>query len=104
VVRLARFLARRLWWGMLWYMRRPWMKYLQRRSIYLWPPSMREKAQRSFARQNNFARRHGLTLLTGAIGLFLASLTFTLTYQAALTIVEDGVLTPPDRLLTSANN
>jgi hypothetical protein len=89
---------------MLWLMRRPWMKALQRLALDVVPPPLQARARRSHLRQNRFARRYGVTLLTGTIYLFLASLCFTLTYQLALTALESGVLTPPDRLLSAMGN
>lgn len=40
------------------------MKRLQRQSIQVLPERMRASAQRSLVRQNRWARRHGLLLLT----------------------------------------
>jgi hypothetical protein len=93
---LARWLARHLWWGMLWLMRRPWMSSLQRRSLLLFPPASRERTWKSMVRQNRFARRYGLKILTVAVNVLLASIIITLSFLLALNLVDQGILTVPD--------
>lgn len=95
---LARLLARRLWWALLWLMRRPWMKRLHRATAAWLPEGARRRARRSIVRQNRLARRYGLMTLTFSFNLLLASLALTLTFMAALHLYESGVLTLPDDL------
>lgn len=65
---VADWIARRVWWGMLWLMRRRWMRALQARFVALAPtPAARERAKASMRRQDQFARRHGLVILRWAI-------------------------------------
>ncbi|HRF59176.1 MAG TPA: hypothetical protein PLH94_04590 [Fimbriimonadaceae bacterium] len=95
--RIAAWLARRLWFAMLWLMRRPWMRRLQRWTISRVPPERRDAARRSMYRQDRFARRHGLRVLTFAITLLLGSLLLTLFWFLGLALYEAGALTPPER-------
>jgi hypothetical protein len=74
---MIEFLARRIWWGMLWLMRRPAIRRLQRLSFQLVPEARREKAFRSYRAQEDWAREHGLPLLRFLITIFLISLMFT---------------------------
>lgn len=92
---LARYLARSLWWGMLWLMRRPWMKRLQRMSFNLVPESRRAKAWEKHRRQNAFALKYGLTMVTIAVNLFLASVLVTAAYMFALSLYDSGALSGP---------
>jgi hypothetical protein len=93
---LARFLARQLWWGMLWLMRRPWMKRLQNRSTTIFGPKREVKMRASLHRQNAIARRWGLTLITLMMNLLLASIVITLVYTTALGMYESGLLKGPN--------
>jgi hypothetical protein len=95
---LAAWLARQLWGHMLWIMRRPWMKRLQRRSSKLFSDSYRPNAMSSLQRQNRFARRYGLKLLTMSFMLLLGSVAITGTYFGALFLYESGYLTPPQAI------
>jgi len=95
---LAKLMARALWRVMLWLMRRPWMKRLQRGSILLFPPRMREKAWRGMVRQNRFARRIGLPMLTFMMSLVVGSLLVTGSFFLAMSLYEHGYLTIPWRL------
>ena len=79
---------------MLWLMRRPWMKNLQRASLKLAPASRRESVQRSMNRQNQWARRRGLALLSFSIAMLLASMVVTGAYFAVLALYDGGYLNP----------
>lgn len=92
---LADWLARRLWYGMLWLMRRRWMRRLQNASINLWPKRIRPRMRESYLRQNQFARRYGLKVLRFSIFLLLASLALTLTLIIVLRLYDEGFLYPP---------
>ncbi len=93
---IAKYLARHLWGAMLWLMRRPWIKFLQRKSWHIFPASMQPRARVSFNRQNRFARRYGLRMLTATISLFLASMAVTACFMFALYLIDSGTLTVPD--------
>ncbi|MCC7231074.1 MAG: hypothetical protein IT203_11830 [Fimbriimonadaceae bacterium] len=91
---VARFLARRLWGNMLWVMRRPWMKRLQVASLRLFKEEKRGRARLSINRQNRWARKVGLPLLTFAITVLLGSMILTGAYFMVLNLIESGVLDP----------
>lgn len=88
-------MARELWWAMLWFMRRPWMKRLQRASTRIFGEARQAKAVASLQRQNAFARRYGLPLITIALNLMLASILVTTAYLILLNLGESGALTVP---------
>ena len=92
--RLARLIARKLWWISLWLMRRRWMRRLQAASIGWLSPAKAERARISLVRQNAFARRIGLRLLTAVVTLFLVSVAIQFVFSAALYLVDSGVLQP----------
>lgn len=61
---LADWLARRTWWACLWFIRRPWVRRLQRFSTdWRRNPDARARARAGLIRQEQFARRHGLRVL-----------------------------------------
>ena len=95
---LARWIARHLWGHMLWVMRRPWMKRLQRASAKLFPESRREKAKRSMNKQNQWARKVGLQLLTFSINMLLGSMIITGAYFLILGLYESGYLNPTEAM------
>ena len=95
---IARFLARLIWRGVLWLMRRKWMKTFQRNSVLNFPKSMRAKAWESLVRQNRFARRTGLPLITFMMSLVLGSIIITGTFLVAMHLYESGYLSIPWRM------
>ena len=94
---IARWMARKTWWVMLWLMRRHWMRALQQGSMKLVPASRRANARESLVRQNRFARKHGVPLLTFMFKLLLASFVFTACYFAALWFLATGGINTPNR-------
>jgi cytochrome c biogenesis protein CcdA len=98
LIKTSRILACWLWKAMLWLMRRPWMKALQRKSVQVLPSSLRPRAEASMKKQNAFARKYGLTWLTCVIAFFLTTVGLTWTYQAALYTVQSGNLNPPHKM------
>jgi len=92
---IATGVSRWLWGHMLWFMRRPWMKDLQRRSTRMFGPRFEERAWQHLTGQNRIARRYGLGLLRISVMLFIGSVMITLTYFGALYLYETGVLTAP---------
>lgn len=80
---------------MLWLMRRPWMKRVQRWSWQILPESKREKARLNLQRQNLFALRYGLRLLRVTIMMFFGSVLLTLTYLMVLELQQAGALEVP---------
>lgn len=95
---IARFVARWIWANMLWLMRRPWMKRLQRASLNLFSGERRERARSSMVRQNRWARRTGLSLLTFSVNMLLASMIITGSYFLILNLYESGYFNGPEGL------
>lgn len=92
------YLSRRLWFGMLWVMRRSWMRRFQRRVLSLAPASRKEAAWQSYRRQERFARRYGLTMLRWVVSFLLISIVLTFMFHAALLAVDRGFLAGPHGL------
>lgn len=82
---------------MLWFMRRPWMKRLQLASTR-WRGPEHERAMRdSLARQNAFARKIGLTIVTISINLLVGSVMILGAISAAMELRDSGLLSVPER-------
>lgn len=92
---LTRFLARQIWIALVWYMRRPPIKRMRRNVTGLMPGKFGERARQSLSRQDRFARRYGITMLTWSLNLLFASLFITGTYVLVTTASENGWLTVP---------
>lgn len=71
------------------------MRKLQRWSFGLVPDSRRTKVLAKHRRQNAFALKYGLKILTFAISCLLAAVAITFTYLLAIKLFEAGVFTPP---------
>lgn len=76
-------------------MRRPSIRRLQRRSYAWGGAARREKARQNMMRQERFARRHGLGLLSFVILLLEASVVVTFAYLFALRLYDSGLFKPP---------
>lgn len=96
--RLAAILARVAWFWMLWYMRRPGIKRLQRLAMSWGSPARQAASRKSILGQNRIARRFGLPILTFTFNLLLASIILTGIFQLCLWMFDSGVLTMPDNL------
>ena len=90
--------ARHVWAGMLWFMRRPRIKRMRRRIWERWPEPARSRIRSSIVRQDRWALRHGLRMLTGLFGFALGCLIVFGTYYLALWVLESGVATMPESL------
>lgn len=90
--RWARWIARRVWWGSLWLMRRRAMRRLQTASMRWMAPERADRARRGLVRQNALARRIGLPLITVVVTVLLVSLAIQAVYSGALYLVDSGVL------------
>lgn len=78
---LANWLARKVWWMLLWFVRRPWVRRLQRASTdWHRDPAKRDRARRALVRQERFARRYGRRILHGAFLIALYLILFQLVY------------------------
>jgi len=89
--RLAHWLARLLWGHMLWTMRRPLIRRLRRATARRFG----ERSWESVKRQDRFARRYGLRILTALLMLLIASVLLTTMFLAALWMAEAGLFTRP---------
>lgn len=89
------WLARQIWWGMLWLIRRPLSRRLQRASLKLAPESKREKFRQSMIAQERFARRIGLPVLRFVLRVFFLSAFLTLAISYVLDEIEAGRLIIP---------
>lgn len=83
---------------MLWLMRRPWMKRLQRLSMGARGTPREAKARRSLARQNAFARRVGLFVITLCFNLLFGSILVLGAFAAAIELRDSGLLSYPQAL------
>lgn len=91
------WMTRRLWGAMLHLMRRPWIRALRRASLSAVPRRWRPRVERSIARQNLFALRHGRKIVRWAIGLVLTSFLVTSMYVLALEMQARGLFEVPLR-------
>ena len=92
---IANLLARKTWFFVLFWMRRPWMK-----RVHLYPMAKMSEDKgkvyyEKYKKQNRFARRIGLPLLRGVYFLFVASVLIQITMLVALRMNEQGWLSPP---------
>lgn len=86
---LAVPLARMLWAGMLWFMRRRWMRRIQRNSVKLFPDGPnRDRAWKNFRSRERFARRYGLRILTFVINCCLYSIAILMIYSFLTYAIE----------------
>lgn len=90
----ARWIARRIWWASLWLMRRAWMRRAQRMPLRWMSSERAERARLNLVRQNVFARRIGLRLITFVVALFLISLAIQVVSATAVYLVQSGILRP----------
>ena len=77
-------------------MRRPPVKRFRRGFTRFLPEAKRQRAWDSVRRQDRFARRYGLTVLTISLNAALAILFFGLAYAAALELYNRRHLTLPE--------
>ncbi|MBL8047851.1 MAG: hypothetical protein JNJ45_04135 [Chthonomonas sp.] len=87
-----KWLVNRVWWGMLWFMRRPLMKRLQRASYSWGSPDRQRKMKAAFIRQNQFARRWGRPMLTGLFTFLAVWFLILIAFVFATDLRESGVL------------
>jgi hypothetical protein len=92
---LANWLARRLWWGMMWWMRLPRIKRLRHRVFGFAADSPNRARREAILKQEMLARRHGLTILRYAILFLELSIIFTLLYSQGLRFMEQGFMLRP---------
>lgn len=93
---IANVAARRLWYGMIWLMRRRWMRRLQTFSMRWMAPERRERAYRGLVKQNAFARRIGLPMLRVMFQAILVSIAISCAYHLSVALIQDGYLARPE--------
>ena len=81
---------------MIWLMRRPFMRRLQRLYLDRVPDERREEATRKFYKHESLARRIGLPLVTALVQFFIAAAAITICYRLALEGINRGwIILPP---------
>lgn len=85
---LAYWMARQTWGAILWWMRRPFIKRLRRNTPNLLPEHMRKRAWENMKAHDAWAMKHGVTLLTVAINIFMMSVVFTYAYVGVSKLAE----------------
>ncbi len=90
-----RWLARQLWFVMLWWMRRPFIRRLQRMSLAYVMRRKGESARTKYLSQERWARRHGLNLIHTSLRLLMISIGCTAIYFGFLEAVEKGYFQIP---------
>lgn len=84
-------ITRAVWGSMLWAMRRPWIRKLQRKGTTFMPEGRwRDRARQTYLRQERFARKYGLGLLRLCIKFVLAVWVFGIGYVALYYAFEQG--------------
>ena len=79
---------------MLWLIRRPLARRLQRASVNMFPVSKREKLHHAAIRQERFARKYGLAVVTLSLNVLALSILVTATYAVLTEAVDRGWLVP----------
>ncbi len=88
------WVARQLWYGMLWFMRRPRIKRFRLHWHQRIAEPARTKAWNNYRRQERWARRYGLKIMQVVVTLFslvilsqlFAALVYTLQAQGAFRV------------------
>lgn len=101
---VSRWLARRFWWGILWLMRKPWMRRAQEAPLQWFSESFRSRALESNKRQNALARKIGLPLLTVLIDMIIAVCAISVAVQLLLMANDQGWLQAPDTLIEKTSS
>ncbi|MBS1715932.1 MAG: hypothetical protein JST30_16515 [Armatimonadetes bacterium] len=97
MITVATQIARNVWAAMLWFMRRPWVRRLQRNWVKLFPEGpRRDQAWAGFRRQERFARKYGLRILTWVVTLCLTSLALLFAYNVVTWMIEARIIPTRD--------
>lgn len=81
---------------MLWYMRRPMIRRMQRAAPRLLPERMRPRAREKYLAQERWARRYGLRVIHSMLLVLLISIGMTLIFQGFLELISQGYFAVPD--------
>lgn len=91
----TRFVARHIWWAMLWFMRRPLIKRTQRWAFDLGNPGP-SKRRDHFIAQERFARKYGLDILTWLLNILVVAVFCAFAYVWSVNMsLEGGLLRGP---------
>jgi len=88
---------------MLWWMRRPFIRRLQRLSIGYVVRKKGPSAREKYLAQERWARRHGLNLIHVSLRLLLISIGCTLIYFGFLELVTRGYFMIPTNASPTAD-
>lgn len=83
-----------VWYAMLWFMRRDLIRAAQRFWINRVPEHRRAKTWAAHCRQNRWARKYGLTILTVSFTIAYAMVVLTVAYSLAVAVVISGYFGP----------
>ncbi len=93
MIGIAREMARATWAALLWWLRRPAVRWARRNWVRLLPARFRERALRSLYAHDRFARRYGVASLTAMFTLLLGSVLLSLAALFVTYLYESGALT-----------
>jgi len=94
---LARKLALAVYVMLLKSMRTPWVRRM-RHHPPLVPAHLQERARLSIARQDKFARKYGLAILTVSFAILIGSIVLSAMTYLVLQLTESGVFSVPDEI------
>ena len=93
---LAEWIAKNIWFGMLWLMRRNWMRKLHSIALGSLPKSARNAILHQMNRQDRFALRNGRMILKFAILVLLSSLAISIAFEIFWLCYLHGVFIHPE--------
>lgn len=85
---LADWLSRKIWYSVLWLMRRDFIRHVQKLSF-------KGKRYEALVKQNLWAYKHGRKFLRVVIYLFLMYLLVGFVYLASQWLLDSGYFRPP---------
>jgi hypothetical protein len=88
----AHWLARHVWWFLLWFLRRPAIKLFRATAHQRLPKSMQAKAHRNVVEHDKFARKYGVQVLTIMFLILITSILLSLTGWVVLRMIDNGVI------------
>lgn len=97
MVWLARKLALAVYVMLLRTMRTPWVRRMRHQPPFV-PAHLRERARLSIARQDKFARKYGLMMLTFSFTILLGSLLLSAMTFIVLQLAENGTFSVPEQI------
>ncbi len=83
---------------MLWFMRRPRIKRMRRRSWEMWQEPMRSRVRNHVVGQDRWALKHGLKIVNAITSFLLGCILVYTVMAISLWLIESGALTMPDAI------